>query len=250
MDYIYKSKYVYYIKEGSGEPVILLHGWGASCKTFIDTINLLKEKYTVYAIDLPGFGKSVEPNVAYNLDDYVELLEVFIKDKNVVMPIIVGHSFGGRIAIKYASKSKNISKLILIDSAGLKPKNRYLTKIKIAKYKLKKKWYKLRKNVMKYNDLIAHSGSSDYQNASTIMKKTLSYVTSEFLDKYLKKINVETLIIWGTKDIVTPYKDAIKLRKKIKNAGLVSLEGAGHFSYLEARRSYLKVLSTYLGVSK
>lgn len=248
MDYIYKSKYVHYVKEGSGLPVILLHGWGTSSQTFVDTINLLKKKYTVYAIDLPGFGKSIEPDDGYTLDNYVELLELFIKDKNIYKPTIIGHSFGGRISIKYASTNTNIDKLVLIDSAGLKPKDIVIIKYKIVKYKIKKKWYRLKKDVTKYNELITHSGSTDYQNASPVMKKTLSNVTKEYLDKYLKKINVETLIIWGTKDNVTPYKDALKLKKKIKKSGLVPLEGVGHFSYLEARRTYLKIIATYFGV--
>lgn len=250
MDYVYKSKYVHYIKEGSGKDIILLHGWGTSSQTFVDTINLLKEKYTVYAIDLPGFGKSLEPDYPYNLDNYVELLKMFIEDKNIESPIIIGHSFGGRVAIKYASSNKNISKMVLIDSAGLKPKNRYITKLKILRYKIKKKWYRLTKNVTRYNNLIVNSGSSDYKNASPIMKQVLSNVTKEYLDSCLKRISVETLIIWGTKDTVTPYKDALKLKKKIKNAGLVSLEGVGHFSYLEARKVYLKTIASYFGVNR
>lgn len=249
MDYIYKAKYVYYTKEGNGEPVILLHGWGMSSKTFIDTINLLKQKYTVYAIDLPGFGKSSEPDNAYRLYEYVQLLNNFISDKNIIKPIIAGHSFGGRIAIKYASLTSNIHKLILIDSAGLKPKHHWLTNFKILKYKLLKKWYRITKNVMGYNNLIKNSGSNDYKQASLVMKKTLSNVVSEFLNTDLKKIKVETLIIWGANDTVTPFRDALKLRRKIKNSGLVVLDDVGHFSYLEARKKYLAIISNYLGVN-
>ena len=117
MDYIYKNKYVYFEKTGSGNPIILLHGWGVDISIFDSITNMLKTKYTVYAIDLPGFCKSEEPDIPYNLDDYVELLYQFIVDLDIYNPILLGHSFGGRIAIKFASSYK-VNKLILVDSAG------------------------------------------------------------------------------------------------------------------------------------
>ncbi len=247
MDYIYKNKYVYFEKTGSGNPIILLHGWGVDISIFDSITNMLKTKYTVYAIDLPGFGKSDEPDIPYNLDDYVELLYQFIVDLDIHNPILLGHSFGGRIAIKFASLYK-VNKLILVDSAGLKQKNFIKTKSKIILYKLKKKYYKITKNVIKYNDLLINSGSQDYKDASTIMKKILVNVTNEYLERYLKDITCDTLIIWGKKDDVTPYYNAIKLKKKIKNAGLVTLEGVGHFPFIESKKTFNKILKSYLEV--
>lgn len=247
MDYIYKNKYVYFEKTGNGNPIILLHGWAASSTIFESITNILKTKYTIYVIDLPGFGKSEEPDKPYNLDDYVDLLYQFIIDLDIYNPILLGHSFGGRIAIKFASLY-NVSKLILVDSAGLKQKNFIKTKTKILLYKLKKKYYKITKNVIKYNDLLINSGSTDYKEASVIMKKILVNVTNEYLDKYLKDITCDTLIIWGKKDDVTPYYNAIKLKKKIKNAGLVTLEGVGHFPFIESKKTFNKILKSYLEV--
>lgn len=247
MDYIYKNKYVYFEKTGSGNPIILLHGWAASSTIFESITNILKTKYTIYVIDLPGFGKSEEPDKPYNLDDYVDLLYQFIIDLDIYNPILLGHSFGGRIAIKFASLY-NVSKLILVDSAGLKQKNFIKTKTKILLYKLKKKYYKITKNVIKYNDLLINSGSTDYKEASVIMKKILVNVTNEYLDKHLKDITCDTLIIWGKKDDVTPYYNAIKLKKKIKNAGLVTLKGVGHFPFIESKKTFNKILKSYLEV--
>ena len=81
MDYIYQDKYVYFKKEGNGSPIILLHGWGVDSSCFDDLMDSLKEKYQVFAIDLPGFGKSVEPSDYYVLEDYVGLVEQFVNDK-------------------------------------------------------------------------------------------------------------------------------------------------------------------------
>ncbi len=228
-------------------PIILLHGWGCDSNTFNEVISYLKEQYLVYAIDLPGFGKSEVMDTYYTLDDYVELIKVFIKDKNIIDPIILGHSFGGRIAIKYASLYK-VNKLILVDSAGIRPKNYLYTKIKIMLYKLKKHWYKLTKNVMKYHNLIKNSGSDDYKKASLNMKMTLTKIVNENLDHLLKQIKAETLIIWGKNDNTTPLRDAKKLHRKIKNSGLVVIEGVGHFPYLDAPYYFRQILKAYLGV--
>ena len=94
MDYIYKNRYVYFTKGGSGESIILLHGWGVDSTTFKALIKLLQKAYLVYAIDLPGFGQSAEPLDSYNLDDYVTLLENFIIDKNITNPILIGKNEG------------------------------------------------------------------------------------------------------------------------------------------------------------
>ena len=247
MEYIFQNKYVHFKKEGEGQPIILLHGWGSNSDTFLDFIKIIKSSYTVFAIDLPGFGQSEEPLNPYNLDDYVKLIEQFVFDKQLLNPILIGHSFGGRIAIKYASKNP-VKKLILIDSAGLKPRFHFIVKGKIILYKLKKRWYKLNRNVVKYNNLINNSGSNDYKNASPIMKKTMTNIVNEYLDKHLKKIQCETLILWGKMDNVTPYKDALKLKKKIINSGLVTFEGVGHFPYIEAKKTFHKIIKEYLGV--
>lgn len=247
MDYIYQMVKMYYEVKGEGEPIIMLHGWGCDGKIFNDISLILEKKYTVYTLDLPGFGRSDEPPHPYTLDEYVELFSKFIKDNKIVVPTIIGHSFGGRIAIRYA-KNNPVGRLILMDSAGIRPSDLVILKSKILIYKLKKKWFKLTKQVVKYQELIQNSGSSDYKNATPIMKKTLSLITSEYLEKDLKKIEAESLIIWGKKDYTTPYKDGLKMHKLLKNSGLVTIENAGHFPFLEQKNLVHSVLKSYLGV--
>jgi pimeloyl-ACP methyl ester carboxylesterase len=141
---------------GDGKiPVVLLHGWGVSSDKYLELIkilySILNTQYSILIPDLPGFGKSNEPNENWNLDDYVEFVDEFIKKasrkggfelvKNILKkmqdgstgllsqwsqqtkPILIGHSFGGRIAIKYAAKyPEKIDKLILTGAAGIKHK--------------------------------------------------------------------------------------------------------------------------------
>ena len=81
------------------------------------------------------------------------------------------------------------------------------------------------------------------------MKKTLSIIVNEDLRKYIKKIKKETLIVWGKDDKVTPYKDAIYLKKHLKNSGLVTFEDTGHFPYLENKRRFNLIIKEYLKVN-
>lgn len=250
MNYIYRGMRIEYDIVGSGNPIILLHGWGTNKNTFTNLCNEIKTKYEVHLIDLIGFGKSDEPYKVLTLDDYVYFLCDYIKRNNIKNPIILGHSFGGRIAIKYTSLFNNVDKLILVDSAGIKKKRNIKKWISIKKYKLKKWFFKLTKNTKAYEKLINSSGSYDYKNASDIMKGTLSKIVNEDLRKHLKDISTETLIIWGKDDKETPYKDALLMNKLLKNSGLVSFDNTGHFPYLENKKEFNIVLKEYLKVNE
>lgn len=237
---IYYEEYL-----GNNKNIIFLHGWGNSINTFKDQIKEFKNKYNLYLIDLPGFGKSNEQIVPYNLDNYVEVVETFIKEKKIDNPILVGHSFGGRVIIKYL-KNHHINKIILIASAGIKNKKSLKSKIKALEYKIKKKWYQITKNYVEYNYLIKSSGSYDYQNASVVLKQTMVKVINEDLTKYLKKINARTLLIWGKKDTETKIEQAYKFKSLIKNSELVVFDNAGHFVHQEEKDNVNAVIERFV----
>ncbi len=245
MNFIYDNININYETKGNGEVIIILHGWGRSIDDFLEISNILSNKYQVYLIDLPGFGKSDTPKDAYNLDDYVLFLKRFIEFKKINNPIIIGHSFGGRIALRYASLYK-VNKMILISSAGIK-RFSLKVKVKIISYKLKKWYYRTFNKVSSYEKLIASSGSADYVSSNDIMKKTLSNVVAVDQRKELKEIDAEVLLMWGKKDNATPYKDALLMNKKIKNSGLVTFN-SGHFPFLEDSYSFKMVIKQYLEI--
>lgn len=246
MKFIYHDLITNYEVKGHGESVIILHGWNADVSIYESIVNVLKRKYLVYIIDLPGFGESMIPAIPYEIDDYVDFIHSFINDLNIDNPILIGHSFGGRIAIRYATKFK-INKLILISSAGIKRFN-IKTKYKIYKYKLKKKYYMLTRNITKLEELQNNSGSTDYQCLNNTMKKTMINIINTNQTKELKNILVPTLLLWGKNDLQTPYKDAILMNKKIKDSGLVTFNHSGHFPFIDEEYLFLKVLSSFLEV--
>ena len=133
----YKDIKLSYQKYGNGkEVIVILPGWGETRNTFLEMINILMIDYTVYIIDYPGFGDTVFPNHNLTMDNYSEMIIKFFNDLKITNPNIIAHSFGGRIAILLSSKYNiPIKNLILIDSAGIKPKMTLKKKFRLKLYK-------------------------------------------------------------------------------------------------------------------
>jgi pimeloyl-ACP methyl ester carboxylesterase len=237
--------------EDNVETVILLHGWGANLKTMFPISKHLSKKYKVYSIDLPGFGKSSEPNSGYTVSDYAKIVLKFIEIMNLDNPTLIGHSFGGRVIIKmtgeFGYSPKNI---ILIDSAGIRPKRSINYYLKVYSFKATKGVMKLFYSKEKYEKTVAtlrlKAGSPDYKAASETMKQVFVNVVNEDLKSYLPKITVPTLLIWGENDKDTPVKDAKIFDKLIPDSGLIVLKGAGHFSYLDKLDEFVVIVSKFM----
>lgn len=242
-----------YIDEGSGDAVLLLHGWGSNLKCFISLINLLKSKYRVLALDYPGFGESDELKRSFSVDDYCDIVVDFLVKLGIKKVTLVGHSYGGRIILKLNNRKLpfEIIKNVLIDSAGLKDKKDLKVKIKIATYKTLKKAFCLlpiskEKKDETIKNLKKRFGSSDYSSGSSIMQETLVKSVNEDLSGCLENMK-ETLIFWGDNDTVTPMWMAKKMESEISNSGLVTLKG-GHFSFLDDQSKFLLAIKSYFGI--
>lgn len=237
---------VYYEVEGQGHPLVLLHGWGQCVAAFRPIIDSLKNDFQVYTLDFPGFGQSDEPKDIWSVYDYADMVEKFINQLEIKNPTIFGHSFGGRIGIIYAGRQNDLNKLVLIDSAGIKPKRGLDYYARVYTYKLGKKVLSL-PGLKAYKDqMMANAGSSDYKNATPKMRQIMSKVVNEDLQHLMPSIKVPTLLVWGDKDDATPLSDAKIMEKKIPEAGLVVFEGAGHYSYLDCLGQFLRVINVFL----
>ena len=167
-----------YIKEGNGENIVLLHGWGSSIVVFKQTIELLKKTHTVYALDMPGCGLTEEPKKPMDAKEYAEFVLEFVQKVGIDRASFLGHSNGGRTIIKMASMENlpiKIDKLILVDSAGIKAKKSVKVRCKVAWFKLGKKLLNMGivkklypEGLQKFKDKY---GSEDYKNASPVMKE-------------------------------------------------------------------------------
>ncbi|QSX06243.1 alpha/beta hydrolase [Sedimentibacter sp. zth1] len=242
---------VNYIDEGNGTNILLLHGWGANIQTMLPIFNMLKSKCRVIALDLPGFGESDRPPLPWNSNDYAICVKKFIDVLGVKKVILFGHSHGGRVSIILSSLFCDlVDKLVLIDSAGVKPKRKIGYYFKIYKYKLLKKIYlqflgsENRKN--RLEKFYRKYGSNDYKNTDGVMRKTIVKVINDNVESLLSNICCPTLLVWGENDSDTPLYMGEKLNKKIKDSGLIILKNAGHYSYVDDYKTFRAVIQSFL----
>jgi len=239
-----------YIDEGNGSAVLLLHGWGCSIQTMMPIFNILKDKCRVIALDLPGFGESDIPLVPWNSYDYSQCIIRFIEKIGIDSIILFGHSHGGRISIILSSKYNIVKKLILIDSAGIIPKRSMKYYVKVFLFKFSKKVYTIfasgNTKEQSLEKFYKKFGSVDYKESHGIMRQTMVKVINDNLIDLLPKIKVPTLLIWGENDQDTPLYMGKIMEEKIGDSGLVTLNGAGHYSYIDCYDQFKAVINYFL----
>lgn len=228
-----------YINNNSNKTILYLHGWDSSYKTLLP-LKQQTNDYNQLFIDLPGCGYNNKLTKPLKIKDYIAILTEFLKEETQKIQIIVGHSFGGKLAIKMQNIFVNLKGLFLISPAILKKKRTLIYYFKIYKYKLYKK---LKFNTDKF-------GSDDYKNANKIEKQTLINVVNEDGKKEAKSTIIPTILLWGDKDLATPYYMAIKLNKIIKSSNLIKIKG-DHFAFLDVKNNANKILESFIkGVDK
>ena len=237
-----KNVDINYEDYGKGEnTIVLLHGWGQNIEMMKPVGDKLQKNNRIIIIDLPGFGNSNEPDTIWTMYDYADAVNELIKSLKIENPILIGHSFGGKISLIYASKYK-VNKLILFGSPYKKEIKELSTKTKILK-KLKK--------VPLLNKLEGfakkHIGSTDYKNASDFMRKILVEHVNLDITEDVKKIKCPTLLVWGTMDTEVKVEEAYELEKLISNCGVVTYEGCTHYAYLERLPQTIKVIKSFIG---
>ncbi|MBR1890321.1 MAG: alpha/beta hydrolase [Clostridia bacterium] len=216
---------------------IFLHGWGADSTSFLFCEESLQNENSLY-VDFPPFGKSGCVPIGWTIFTYANMVISLCEHLKITKFNLIGHSFGGRVAILVATLCKTgTEKLVLIDSAGVKPRRGPKYHLKVWTYKIRKK---LGLDVSKY-------GSSDYRNLSDEMKPVFNNIVSTHLDEFLPLVKAQTLIIFGEKDKTTPLYMAKKLHKKIKQSELVIIKDAGHFCFAERHLEVLAIIRHFIG---
>ena len=247
--FTYNGIRLHYEDCGEGHPILLLHGWGCNATTFNAIRPFLEARFRVLTVDFAGFGQSDEPSEVWGVEEYTRSIEALAQAEDVENPILIGHSFGGRVSIVYSSRNK-VQKVMLVDAAGVKPKRSLNYYRKVYTFKLIKKLLPLFVGKARAEKIIeqrrAKAGSSDYSQASPKMRAILSKVVNEDLCHLMPKIVAPTLLFWGENDTATPLADAKKMEKLIPDAGLVTVTGAGHFAFLENTPLFLRVAESFL----
>lgn len=243
-----------YMDKGSGELVVLLHGWGSNIELFENMSELLARKYHVIAPDMPGFGLSDEPEEPWRVDDYVDFVLKFLEPFAPEKVTFLGHSFGGRVIIKMASRKLpfEIEKVILVDSAGVKPKKTAAQKLRQRNYKIGRKILETAPVKALFPDALEEfrrsHGSVDYNSATPVMRQTLVNTVNEDIVEYMPNMKMPVLLVWGENDDATPLSDAKIMEQLMPDAGLVTLKNCGHYSFLEQQFTFNKVLASFMEI--
>ncbi len=231
--------------------LIILHGWQSSREKWENVKKEIEKQGTkVISLDLPGFKKETALSEVWNLDNYVEWFKDF-SDKFNEPFFLLGHSFGGRIAIKFAAQyPEKLEGLILVSSAGIKPEtnNNHRAMLIFAK-KIRKtfshfNFYPLARKIF-YKYVFK---TTDYINSEKIpfLQETFKNIIDEDLKSQLSKIKSKTLIIWGNKDILTPVSNGYLMKEKIKNSKLEILKNVGHNPYVTDFKILSEKISNFI----
>jgi pimeloyl-ACP methyl ester carboxylesterase len=215
---------VAYHKFGSGEPLLFLHGGRTHARTYRKLLLHLSKNHTVLAPDIPGYGQSDTPSVAWSFIEYALFMDDLLKRLGIEKTTVVGHSMGGGIAAVLASTSDKVSRLILIDAAGVRGASG-----EGGPQDLRRLWF--------YGTHPQHAGS-----CGTLLFALVQFIWKHRLDwsattstrykcfttpyeDYLRNIQVPTQLIWGDRDWVYPLDIARAYQEQIPNSELVIVSG-------------------------
>lgn len=222
-----------------GDAIVLLHGWGQNISMMQMLGEPFKDKYRIIVVDFPGFGGSDEPKEVMGVDGYTKIVEKLLNKLNVKNPILIGHSFGGRVSVKFASRN-DVKKLILL-SPALRSHDKKGLKTKVLKFL---------KTVPGIKNLESwakdHIGSRDYKAASPVMKKVLVETVNEDLSLDAKKIKAPTILIYGDLDSEVPEEDTKEYERLIPDCGLILYDGCTHFAYLERLGQTVSIIRNFI----
>ena len=228
----------------TGDTLVFLHGWGQNIEMMKKLADYFKNDYTILIVDLPGFGLSSEPTYSWSVYDYANAIYNLSKYLNLKKVSLIGHSFGGKISLVYASKYP-IEKLVLFASPFKKEVQKISLKTKFLKLIMKVPGLKQRgKSLKKY------IGSTDYRNASEMMRNVLVKTVNTDITEDIKLIKCPTLIVWGTNDTAVNISRAYELEKLIDDSAVIKFEGASHYAYLEHLNECVKILKSFFGGNK
>ena len=230
---------------GTGPPrVLALHGWGRRGSDFRQSL----ADFDALALDLPGFGASPPPSEPLGAEGYAALVAAVL-DEFEEPPVVVGHSFGGRIAVCLAAAHPGRVGPLVVTGSPLvrlgptrKPSLhfrllRFLNRVGVI-------------GDVRMEEMRKRRGSADYRAASGLMRDVLVRVINEDYEPQLRELKSPTILLWGEDDQEVPVTVAVRALRIIRQAGgtaeLEVLPGTGHLVPTEAPGNLARVVAEAL----
>ena len=257
MIFEYGKTRIYYETHGeAGKYLLLLHGWGGKCESWLPVIRDFSAAHRILVVDFPGHGRSSEPDTPWDVTDYMRSTLALLDALGIPKTDVMAHSFGGRVALLLASACpERVGKIVLTGCAGLKPKQDGKLSARTRRYKRLKAWVNgpfARKVLGEervaslQESLVQRYGSPDYRALTPSMRQTFNKVISQDLEPVLPKIQAPTLLLWGENDTATPLSDAEIIKSLIPDSGLCVIKGTGHYSFCEKPYEAAAILRSFI----
>ncbi|MBU4209836.1 alpha/beta hydrolase [Patescibacteria group bacterium] len=215
------------------QSIVFLHGWQQNKNSFNQLIPFLYKKYNLYFLDLPGFGHSPKPPNSATSFDYANILYKWITEQKIKKPVLIGHSFGGKIAsIITSTHPKKIHKLILIASSGITHP---------------KFWYSLNQYIPTFIKKFIKPllFSQDYKQAKNLLP-IFKNIVKEDIKPIFEKITNLTLIIWGKNDKELPTKDAQQIHQLIPQSKIKIIKNTNHFPFWQKPKKIALIIDRFI----
>lgn len=214
--------------------IVILHGWNLSGSRFTDLAVTLRQKgYRVFTPDLPGFGEEEAPKRAWHVVDYAEFVKRYLDRHGIRKPIFIGHSFGGRVTLKFAELyPSNVSAIILSGTPGFSPvpKRKLLLFMTLAKIggfvfsipplTLLSDWAR--------RWLYYVAGAREFLRAEGPMRQTFKNIVQDNLVSSMESIRVPCFLLWGEYDVIVPVPIAYQMQTVIPTAKLKIIPEVDH----------------------
>jgi len=237
---------------GSGPPLLFLHG-GEGFGTFDPTTSPLAERFTVYAPSHPGFFGTPRPNWVFSVTDVAHFTLGLVQELGLSQYVLVGHSIGGWIAAEMAAMSSdNLKALVLIDAAGIKPKQGEIAEVFMvsAETRLKNGFHDP-SQVPNYEfftrERTPEEAAAAHSNMEMLSRLSWKpYLHNPSLSHYLGKVKTPTLVLWGKQDAVIPVECGELFQKAIPNSTLKVIDNCGHRPQMEKPSEFKDAMTSFL----
>ena len=227
-----------YFDEGHGKTILLLHGWCDEASDYAPLIKKLKTKFRVITPDLPNFGDS-QNSEPFLIETYVTFLNQFLKSIEITNPLIIGHSFGGKIALHYA-KQKVVSHIILINSAGMKIENGLIL---TGAGVMKNTFDELFEDFIETRKIHWNYVKNFLRNVYKYQFWKLLFETLFVTIEFNQDITSSITLLWANGDEIFPRNHAEMFNKRFSNSKLIYLRG-GHYALILNADEYSTIIKS------
>jgi pimeloyl-ACP methyl ester carboxylesterase len=263
---------VAYLDEGAGEVLLLVHGIGGSADCWRDVVHKLAARYRVIAVDLLGHGQSDKPRGDYSLGAFAVWLRDFLDALDIRYATVIGHSFGGGVALQFAHQHKEYCRrLILISSGGLGPDLGRLLRmlslpgaeialqliasrpaVQVGKA-LRKRALSSGRGVTRYSETLKGQAALSTRHSRAAFLRTLRSVVDRrgqavcALNRL--RTDLPTLIIFGDQDRCIPVAHAYSAHEAIPGSELHVIPGVGHQPQVQCPDTVARLVGDFIDKS-